>query len=239
MIGLVSYLVFFLILALIFSVAVMGLNLLWGYTGLFNAGVAGFLAVGGYAMAMLTGPSRPQVFGGFELPFVVGLIGAMGAEDLSTAMSLAAIAGQLDAVSNLVSGLEMPILAAFLVEKSDDLHEMAVDTMFRSAATRALASAVEATGKDVAALGVNEIAEGLDRLAVSDAMAVRSMELEEEGLELAAAGMVEAAAAEGMREAAKDWAAEGVGEVAAGSAELGAADVLDTLAEGLEEEADE
>ena len=83
MIGLVSYLVFFMILALIFSVAVMGLNLQWGYTGLFNAGVAGFLAVGGYAMAMLTGPSRPQVFGGFELPFVVGLVGAMAAAGLA------------------------------------------------------------------------------------------------------------------------------------------------------------
>ena len=74
--GLISYLVFFLIVALIFSIAVMGLNLQWGYTGLFNAGVAGFLAIGGYTMAILTGPSRDAVFGGFELPFIVGLLGA-------------------------------------------------------------------------------------------------------------------------------------------------------------------
>ena len=77
MIGVVSYLVFFLILALIFGIAVLGLNLQWGYTGLFNAGVAGFVAIGAYTMAILTGPSRDVVFGGFELPFVVGLIGAM------------------------------------------------------------------------------------------------------------------------------------------------------------------
>ena len=77
MIGVVSYLVFFLILVLIFGVAVLGLNLQWGYTGLFNAGVAGFTAIGAYTMAILTGPSRDAVFGGFELPFVVGLIGAM------------------------------------------------------------------------------------------------------------------------------------------------------------------
>ena len=76
MIGLVSYLVFFLIVALTFGIAVMGLNLQWGYTGLFNAGVVGFLAIGGYAMAILTGPSRDAVFGGFELPFAVGVIGA-------------------------------------------------------------------------------------------------------------------------------------------------------------------
>ena len=77
MIGLISYLIFFLILALSFGIAVLGLNLQWGYTGLFNAGVAGFIAIGGYTMAILTGPSRDAVLGGFEMPFVVGLIGAM------------------------------------------------------------------------------------------------------------------------------------------------------------------
>ena len=74
MIGVVSYLIFFAILALTFGIAVMGLNLQWGFTGLFNAGVAGFLAVGGYTHAILTGPARDAVFGGFELPFVVGLL---------------------------------------------------------------------------------------------------------------------------------------------------------------------
>ncbi len=83
MIGFVSYLVFFLILALTFGIAVLGLNLQWGYTGLFNAGVAGFIAVGGYVMAILTGPSRPEVLGGFELPFVIGLAGAMLAAGLA------------------------------------------------------------------------------------------------------------------------------------------------------------
>jgi len=75
--GVIAYLVFFLIVALIFGIAVLGLNLQWGFTGLFNAGVAGFLAVGAYAMAILTGPSREAVLGGFELPFIVGLCGAM------------------------------------------------------------------------------------------------------------------------------------------------------------------
>lgn len=82
MIGIFSYLVFFLIVALIFSVAVLGLNLQWGFTGLFNAGVVGFLAVGGYATAILIGPARPEVLGGFELPFIVGLLGGMIAAGL-------------------------------------------------------------------------------------------------------------------------------------------------------------
>lgn len=79
MIGVVSYLVFFLILSLTFGIAVLGLNLQWGFTGMFNAGVAGFVAIGAYTMAILTGPERAAVFGGFELPFVVGLAGAMAA----------------------------------------------------------------------------------------------------------------------------------------------------------------
>ena len=83
MIGVVAYLVFFLIVALIFGIAVMGLNLQWGFTGLFNAGVAGFLAIGGYAMAILTGPARDEVLGGYEMPFVVGLAGAMVAAGLA------------------------------------------------------------------------------------------------------------------------------------------------------------
>ncbi len=86
MIGLVSYLVFFLILSLIFGIAVLGLNLQWGFTGLFNAGVAGFIAIGAYTMAILTGPTRDAVFGGFELPFVVGLVGAMIASGVGAAI---------------------------------------------------------------------------------------------------------------------------------------------------------
>ncbi len=34
-------------------------------------------------MAILTGPSRPEVLGGFELPFIIGLAGAMLAAGLA------------------------------------------------------------------------------------------------------------------------------------------------------------
>ena len=43
--GLVSYASFFLIFALINGIAVLGLNLQWGQTGLFNVGVAAFVIV--------------------------------------------------------------------------------------------------------------------------------------------------------------------------------------------------
>ena len=43
--GLVLYLVFFLIVVTILGILTLGLNLQWGFTGLFNAGVVGFYAV--------------------------------------------------------------------------------------------------------------------------------------------------------------------------------------------------
>jgi branched-chain amino acid transport system permease protein len=72
-----SYGVFFLTMAAIFAVIVLGLNLQWGFTGLFNVGVAGFVAVGAYTSAILTAPDYPDSLGGFGLPVPVGWLGAM------------------------------------------------------------------------------------------------------------------------------------------------------------------
>ncbi|MDT3680824.1 MAG: branched-chain amino acid ABC transporter permease [Burkholderiaceae bacterium] len=77
MTGLLSYLVFFLAQASIFAVVCLGLNLQWGYTGLFNIGVAGFFLVGAYTFAILSGPEYLMHLGGFELPYLVGLAGAL------------------------------------------------------------------------------------------------------------------------------------------------------------------
>ena len=49
-------------------IAVTGLNILTGYCGQLSIGHAGFIAVGAYTSAVLTGR--------FELPFLVGLIAA-------------------------------------------------------------------------------------------------------------------------------------------------------------------
>ena len=75
--GIVSYLVFFLIQALVFAIVCLGLNLQWGYTGLFNVGVSGFYLVGAYAVALLCGPAHAGIVAGWNLPFIVGLVGAM------------------------------------------------------------------------------------------------------------------------------------------------------------------
>ena len=72
-----SYLIFFAIIAGIYSLSTLGLNLQWGFTGLMNVGIVGFFGVGAYTTAFLTGPHYPDAFGGFGLPIPVGLLGAL------------------------------------------------------------------------------------------------------------------------------------------------------------------
>ncbi len=81
--GIMSYLVSFVIMASIYAVLTLGLNVQWGYTGLFNIGIAAFFAVGAFTSALFTTapPSgalaafSQQLFG-FGAPFLVGLIAA-------------------------------------------------------------------------------------------------------------------------------------------------------------------
>jgi len=84
--GIVSYGSFFLVLVLINGIAVLGLNLQWGETGLFNVGVAAFVAIGAYASALLTTPATGAHVGGYALPIAVGWLGAMGASALLSAL---------------------------------------------------------------------------------------------------------------------------------------------------------
>src|SRR5918994_1027013 len=79
LLGLLSYGTFFLVFVMIYGLVVLGLNLQWGFTGLFNVGVAGFVAIGAYTSALLTAPDYPNQLGGLGLPVPVGWIGAMAA----------------------------------------------------------------------------------------------------------------------------------------------------------------
>ena len=91
--NLASYLAGFVVMAGIYSVFALGLNVQWGHTGLFNIGIAGFFALGAYTSAILTTqPPDPKlfeefVFGGnlaeigflnlgIDLWFVLGLAAA-------------------------------------------------------------------------------------------------------------------------------------------------------------------
>jgi branched-chain amino acid transport system permease protein len=75
--GWLSYGSFFLVFAASFAIITLGLNLQWGYTGLFNVGVAGFVAVGAYTSALLTTPETAERIGGFGWPVAAGWLAAM------------------------------------------------------------------------------------------------------------------------------------------------------------------
>jgi branched-chain amino acid transport system permease protein len=81
--GIIAYLVSLAIMAGIYAVFALGLNIQWGYTGLFNIGIAGFFCIGAYTSALITTPMPEGVYAqyvkqifGLNLPFVFGLFGA-------------------------------------------------------------------------------------------------------------------------------------------------------------------
>ena len=94
LLGIVDYGVGWAVVAGIYAVFTLGLNVHWGFTGLFNIGIAGFFAIGAYTSALLTTappsavlfedfvfggdlPSRLGVFNlGIDLWFVVALLAA-------------------------------------------------------------------------------------------------------------------------------------------------------------------
>ncbi|WP_422384599.1 branched-chain amino acid ABC transporter permease [Roseibium album] len=77
MIGVISYLVFFTTVASILGIAVLGLNLQWGNTGLFNGGVVASFGAGAYGTLMLGGPAQDGHLGGFGLFYPLALLGGM------------------------------------------------------------------------------------------------------------------------------------------------------------------
>lgn len=73
----------FAIMASIYAIFTLGLNVHWGYTGLFNIGIAGFFAIGAYTSALVTSPLPTGVRAhyvqqaiGLDLPFPVGVLAA-------------------------------------------------------------------------------------------------------------------------------------------------------------------
>jgi branched-chain amino acid transport system permease protein len=85
--SLFSYLVrTMFVLGGLYGLSLLALNLQWGYTGLFNIGIHGFVALGAYTSTLLVKPSDITLgaehlaetpIPALGLPFVVGLIGAV------------------------------------------------------------------------------------------------------------------------------------------------------------------
>ena len=77
LLGYFLYLMSLLTMGGIYALLALGLNAQWGFAGLFNAGIAGFAAVGAYTYAILTTAGSPFHYGGLGLPLIVGEIAAM------------------------------------------------------------------------------------------------------------------------------------------------------------------
>ncbi len=77
MLGVLSYLIFFATITAILALVTLGLNLHWGYTGLFNGGVVAFFSAGAYGAMLLGGPPEVGVLGGFSLPFPLAFVGGV------------------------------------------------------------------------------------------------------------------------------------------------------------------
>ena len=108
--GTLLYLISLATMAGLYAVLTLGLNLQWGFAGLFNAGIAGFFAIGAYTTSILTTPESPYHPGGFGLPIPVGLVGG----------ALAAVAGVflgMDSKLDSYMGWDMllPVFAAAIL----------------------------------------------------------------------------------------------------------------------------
>ena len=115
MIELTSYFAFFLTMALTYGIMCLGLNVQWGQTGLFNVGVAGFVAVGAYVSALLTTPDDPNRLGGFELPILAGWLGgALAAAAISLLVGVLTIRLRADYLAIATFGVAVVVQLAAL-----------------------------------------------------------------------------------------------------------------------------
>ena len=75
--GIFLYVISLLTAGGIYAILALGLNIQWGFTGLFNAGIAGFYAIGAYVSAILTTAPTARHLGGYEMPYPVAFAAAM------------------------------------------------------------------------------------------------------------------------------------------------------------------
>ena len=64
-----------LLIGLLSAIMALGVNMQWGYAGLFSTGIVGSIALGGLAVVFISGAPVPQAFaaGGWQLIFGLGV----------------------------------------------------------------------------------------------------------------------------------------------------------------------
>jgi branched-chain amino acid transport system permease protein len=141
--AILAYGAFFLTTALAFAIVCLGLNLQWGETGLFNVGVAGFVAVGAYTSAILTTPPSTAHLGGFGLPMAIGWLAGMAAAGL-VSLAVGAITLRLRADYLAITTFGMAVVIQLVALNAQWLTGGAfgigfIPRAFESVADRALA----------------------------------------------------------------------------------------------------
>lgn len=95
-------------LTAVFGVAGLALNLHWGYTGLFNVGIAGFMAISVYVMGIATAPVDPSsstAVPGLGLPMPVGVaLGILAGAVAGLVISLPALRLRADYLAIVTLG---------------------------------------------------------------------------------------------------------------------------------------
>ncbi len=71
-------------MALISAIMALGVNLQWGYAGLFNVGIMGFVALGGLATVLISMPMTPGAWTGGGFRILAGLL--LGAASITIAI---------------------------------------------------------------------------------------------------------------------------------------------------------
>ena len=165
------------------------------------------------------------------------MVGFLSETELET-MDIAAIAGQSAVVGDIATLRDMPVLAVFLETKGNALHQLAVETIIKFAAGRAVAASLAQTASHVGELGVGEIAEGMVREGVAAKAAVVSEAMAVSGVEKVITGAVEIEAGQELREVGQALALQGVADIAEGAEMIGQAEALDATAGALSERAE-
>lgn len=112
MISVLGYATFFLTIGFNYALIALGLNLQWGYTGLFNVGVAGFVAIGAYTSALVTTPPSPQHLAGWGWPVAAGLLAAMATSGITAAfVGKITLRLRADCLAMSTYGVAMTVLA--------------------------------------------------------------------------------------------------------------------------------
>ena len=71
-----NYALFSVAIGSIYALLALGLNLIWGGTGMVNLGLAGFFAVGAYVSALVTTTGHLPIAAGWVLALIAGGIAA-------------------------------------------------------------------------------------------------------------------------------------------------------------------